>query len=86
MSDALCTAATGVFSRTSSNWERLAEARALSGDRVWRMPPLWQTYNDKMKKSPLADLNNISLNPGGGSCPAAGFLYKTLGSISIVLE
>ena len=36
--------------------------------------PLWKTYNDKMKKSPLADLNNISLTPGGGSCTAAGFL------------
>ena len=73
MSVALGTAATGVFSRTFGDWERLAEAGSLSGDRVWRMP-LWQTYNDKMKKSPLADLNNISLTPGGGSCTAAGFL------------
>jgi len=73
MSVALGTAATGVFSRTSGDWQRLSEAGALSGDRVWRMP-LWQTYNDKMKKSPLADLNNISLTPGGGSCTAAGFL------------
>ena len=73
MSVALGTAATGVFSRTSGDWERLAEAGAISGDRVWRMP-LWKTYNDKMKKSPLADLNNISLTPGGGSCTAAGFL------------
>ena len=35
---------------------------------------LVETYKDKMKKSPLADLNNISLTPGGGSCTAAGFL------------
>ena len=31
--------------------------------RVWRMP-LWQHYTNQMKKSPLADLNNISLTPG----------------------
>jgi hypothetical protein len=26
--------------------------------------PLWQHYTDKMKKSPLADLNNVSSSPG----------------------
>ena len=26
--------------------------------------PLWKHYTDQMKKSPLADLNNISLTPG----------------------
>ena len=26
--------------------------------------PLWQHYTQQMKKSPLADLNNISLTPG----------------------
>ena len=73
MSVALGTAAAGVFSRRSSDWETLSSAGSLTGDRVWRMP-LWRTYNDKMKKSALADLNNISLTPGGGSCTAAGFL------------
>ena len=73
MSVALGTAATGVFSRSSADWRLLQEAGVSSGDRVWRMP-LWKTYNDKMKKSPLADLNNISLTPGGGSCTAAAFL------------
>ena len=73
ISVALGTAATGAYSRTSHDWAMLSEAGAAAGDRVWRMP-LWRSYSDKMKKSPLADLNNISLTPGGGSCTAAGFL------------
>ena len=73
MSVALGTAATGVFSNKGEDFSLLAECGTSTGDRVWRMP-LWQTYKDKMKNSPLADLNNISLTPGGGSCTAAGFL------------
>jgi len=73
MSVALGTAATGVFSNKLDDFTMLAECGTVTGDRVWRMP-LWQTYKDKMKNSPLADLNNISLTPGGGSCTAAGFL------------
>ena len=30
---------------------------------LFRMP-LWNHYTKMMKKSPLADLNNISLSPG----------------------
>jgi aminopeptidase len=44
-------------------YRRLEDAGQLTGDRVWRMP-LWQHYTDKMKKSALADLNNISSSPG----------------------
>jgi len=73
MSVALGTAAAGVFTRKVEDFSLLSECGASTGDRVWRMP-LWQTYKDKMKNSPLADLNNISLTPGGGSCTAAGFL------------
>jgi len=73
MSVALGTAATGVFSKKGEDYQMLAESGITTGDRVWRMP-LWKTYADKMKNSPLADLNNISLTPGGGSCTAAGFL------------
>jgi len=73
MSVALGTAATGVFSKKGEDFRLLSECGVDTGDRVWRMP-LWQTYKDKMKNSPLADLNNISLTPGGGSCTAAGFL------------
>ena len=55
------------------DWAALELAGRQTGDRVWRMP-LWQTYRKKMENSPLADLNNISLTPGGGSCTAAAFL------------
>lgn len=72
---ALGAAATGVYSTNTEVYRRLAEAGQLTGDRVWRMP-LWRHYTDKIKKSTLADLNNISLTPGGGSCTAAAFLRE----------
>jgi len=75
MSVALGTAATGVFATSSQDYEVLSAAGRTTGDRVWRMP-LWKHYTDQMKKSPLADLNNISLTPGGGSCTAAAFLRE----------
>merc|ERR1719513_237898 len=58
MSVALGTAATGVFSKKGEDFRLLSECGVDTGDRAWRMP-LWQTYKDKMKNSPLADLNNI---------------------------
>jgi len=73
MSVALGSAATGVFATRTEDWAALELAGRQTGDRVWRMP-LWQTYRKKMENSPLADLNNISLTPGGGSCTAAAFL------------
>lgn len=73
ISVALGAGAAGVYSKRTEDWEMLSECGALAGDRVWRMP-LWKLYNEKMKKSALADLNNISLSPGGGSCTAAAFL------------
>jgi len=75
MSVALGSAATGVFSTKTEEFARLSQCGRLTGDRVWRMP-LWQHYTDQVKKSPLADLNNISLTPGGGSCTAAAFLKQ----------
>merc|ERR1719340_517245 len=73
ISVALGAGAAGVYSKRTEDWETLSECGARAGDRVWRMP-LWKLYNEKMKKSALADLNNISLSPGGGSCTAAAFL------------
>jgi len=73
ISVALGSGAAGVFSRRSADFESLAQCGARTGDRVWRMP-LWKLYNDKMTKAALADLNNISSSPGGGSCTAAAFL------------
>ena len=75
MSVALGGAATGVFSSDSGSWSQLEAAGAWTGDRVWRMP-LYQHYTDMMNKAPLADLNNISVRPGGGSCTAAAFLRQ----------
>merc|ERR1711915_845506 len=75
MSVALGTAATGVFASSSEDYNVLSAAGCSTGDRVWRMP-LWEHYTNQMKKSPLADLNNISLTPGGGSCTAAAFLRE----------
>eukprot|EP00088_Acartia_fossae_P022174 TRINITY_DN2343_c1_g1_i1.p1 TRINITY_DN2343_c1_g1~~TRINITY_DN2343_c1_g1_i1.p1 ORF type:complete len:501 (+),score=147.99 TRINITY_DN2343_c1_g1_i1:40-1542(+) len=75
ISVALGTGATGVFASSSKDFDVLAAAGVHSGDRVWRMP-LWDHYAKLMKKSPLADLNNISLTPGGGSCTAAAFLRQ----------
>lgn len=75
MSVALGTGATGVFSKSTEDYNSLAACGIRTGDRVWRMP-LWKTYANKMKNSPLADLNNISLTPGAGSCTAAGFLSR----------
>jgi len=74
MSVALGSAATGVFSSDSKAFSQLEAAGAWTGDRVWRMP-LMKHYKDQLK-SPLADLNNISLKPGGGSCTAAAFLRE----------
>lgn len=73
ISVALGAGAAGVYSKRTGDWETLSECGARAGDRVWRMP-LWKLYNQKMKKSALADLNNISLSPGAGSCTAAAFL------------
>jgi len=75
ISVALGTGATGVFASSSKDFKVLESAGVNTGDRVWRMP-LWDHYSKLMKKSPLADLNNISLTPGGGSCTAAGFLRQ----------
>ncbi len=52
----------------------------MSGDRVWRMP-LFQYYTELVKVSPLADLNNSTINTAprkAGSCTAAAFLKVSL--------
>lgn len=46
----------------------------MTGDRMWRLP-LWRHYTDKVKKTPLADLNNAP-GGGGGACTAAAFLRE----------
>merc|ERR1711872_1000285 len=74
MSVALGTAATGVFSKKSEDFKMLERCGSMSGDRMWRLP-LWRHYTDKVKKTPLADLNNAP-GGGGGACTAAAFLRE----------
>jgi len=75
MAVAIGGAASGVYSTNEKYWDLINRASFNTGDRVWRMP-LWNYYLEKMKKSPTADLNNISAVPGGGSCTAAAFLKE----------
>lgn len=74
MSVALGTGAAGAFCSRSSDWSVLESCGVSTGDRVWRMP-LWNHYTEKMKVSPLADLNNAPVG-GGGACTAAAFLRE----------
>ncbi len=56
---------------------RMREAGKKVGERVWRMP-LGEEY-DKMLKSDIADMKNISGGRGGGSITAAQFLGRFVG-------
>lgn len=75
ISVALGPATCGVFTNSNKYWPVLEDAAFHAGDRVWRMP-LWKYYSDQIKRSRLADLNNISGKPQGGSCTAAAFLKE----------
>lgn len=70
---ALGSGASGCFSRSDSMFANLEISGQETGDRMWRMP-LFQLYNEKITKSPTADLNNIGPGRGGGACTAAAFL------------
>merc|ERR1719318_782775 len=56
---ALGTAATGVFCTDTKDFAALERCGSMSGDRMWRLP-LWRHYTDKVKKTPLADLQKLS--------------------------
>jgi len=75
MAVAIGGSASGVYSTSETYWNTMQKASYSTGDRVWRMP-LWNYYTQLMKKSPTADLNNISPVPYGGSCTAAAFLKE----------
>ncbi|CAG0893538.1 unnamed protein product [Cyprideis torosa] len=72
---ALGAAACGVFTNSTSDWNKLRICGEQTGDRMWRMP-LWEFYKKSMiDAADLGDVSNISsYGPGGGSCTAAGFL------------
>ena len=56
-----------------NNFIIFIKAGKVTGDRVWRMP-LYNHYTKAIKKSDLADLNNIGGGREAGSCTAAAFL------------
>uniref|UniRef100_A0A6G1SG35 Cytosol aminopeptidase n=1 Tax=Aceria tosichella TaxID=561515 RepID=A0A6G1SG35_9ACAR len=76
MNIALGSAATGVFTNSTSLYDQLRQASYHTGDRVWRLP-LYSHYKTQVTDSQLADCLNIGKNGGqGGSCTAAAFLSE----------
>ncbi|CAB4064997.1 RFWD2 [Lepeophtheirus salmonis] len=73
MAIALGGGAAGTFTNSDALWDQLQKAGEYTGDRLWRLP-LWDIYSSQVKKSVLADLNNIGSVAYGGSCTAAAFL------------
>ena len=67
----------GLFADNDKLAEQLTEAGKSVGERVWRMP-LGDEY-DKMLKSDIADMKNISGGRGVGSITAAQFLKRFVG-------
>ena len=67
----------GLFSNNDKLSERLADAGEEVGELVWRLPQ-GEVY-DKMLKSDIADMKNISGGRGAGSITAAQFLGRFVG-------
>ena len=67
----------GLFSNNDTLAKRIAEAGEQVCEKVWRLP-LGDEY-DKMLKSDIADMKNISGGRGAGSITAAQFLQRFVG-------
>ena len=67
----------GLFAGDDKLAEQLTEAGKKVGEELWRMP-LGEAY-DKMLKSDIADMKNISGGRGAGSITAAQFLQRFVG-------
>ena len=67
----------GMFADNDKLAEQLTEAGKKIGEELWRMP-LGEAY-DKMLKSDIADMKNISGGRGAGSITAAQFLQRFVG-------
>ena len=65
--------AIGMFSNRDTLKQRIQQAGAKAGERVWEMP-LWDDYFEQLK-SDVADMRNIG-GRGGGMITAALFLSK----------
>jgi leucyl aminopeptidase len=64
----------GLFSNNDTLAERIEEAGREEGEPVWRLP-LSESY-DKVLKSKIADMKNISGGTHAGSITAAQFLQR----------
>ena len=67
----------GLFADNDKLAEQLTEAGKKVGEELWRMP-LGEAY-DKLLKSDIADMKNISGGRGAGSITAAQFLQRFVG-------
>ncbi|MDA1088913.1 MAG: leucyl aminopeptidase [Proteobacteria bacterium] len=67
----------GLFSNNDKLSERLTDAGEEVGELLWRLPQ-GEVY-DKMLKSDIADMKNISGGRGAGSITAAQFLGRFIG-------
>jgi leucyl aminopeptidase len=67
----------GLFSNDDKLSNLLTEAGKKTGENVWRMP-LGEAY-DRLIKSDIADMKNVSDGRGGGSITAAQFLQRFVG-------
>lgn len=65
------------FSNSDGLWRLLEEGGNRKQDPLWRMP-LWQRYQ-KLLKSDIADMNNVSENGFAGSITAALYLQRFVG-------
>ncbi len=69
----------GLFSNNDELSKRLEDAADKSGDPIWRLP--MTTDYDKMLKSPVADMQNISNGRLAGSITAAQFLERFVNKV-----
>jgi len=67
----------GLFSNNDNLAGRISEAGDKVAEKVWRFP-MGDEY-DKMLKSDIADMKNVSGSRGAGSITAAQFLKRFVG-------
>ncbi len=69
----------GLFSNNDELVDRLNEASKKTGDPIWRQP--MSADYDKMLKSPIADMQNISNGRMAGSITAAQYLERFVNKV-----
>ena len=71
---ALGNVAAAILSTDEQLSNSLKDAGDITGERLWPLP-LWEDYQ-KMIKSKIADMRNVSNKPGAGAITAGIFLQK----------